>query len=449
MYRAFFDLSDLPFRSTPDLNYFYKDADREEVVSAILYSLDRGDGIIKVIGEVGSGKTTLLRRISQKLSANYQIVYINSPNLSSHDILFYICHEFGIALHEQEPKFFLVSKLRDFFIKQHALGRQPLILIDEAQAMPIETLEEVRLLLNLETDQHKLVQIVLFGQPELDSILSKPEIRQFQSRISHSIYLPAFSVSDVKSYLNFRMRKAGYQGKDLFGSKASRLISKLSKGLPRDIHVLADRALLAAYSEGIKTIKPSHIIERNIFSMNIVKWTSLIVITFFLGWLLFYFNLFKVYGEPIIQDSKEGILQLNSNDELIAPLQIENTDLKANHSESKYNKSIKMAIDSIRTNSTMLYSVQLMTSDLSSLDKTVKSIQLHSWIDHTQLFYSINHSRDQFTLYYGFYTGYSKAIKFVDSLPNYILAGQPFIVSKSQVLRSLEDSLQIEPNSNN
>lgn len=447
MYRPFFDLSDLPFRSTPDLDYFYKDADREEVVSAILYSLDRGDGIIKVVGEVGSGKTTLLRRLSQKLSLDYQIVYINSPNLSARDILFFICHEFGIALHENEQKFFLVSKLRDFFIQQHALGRQPLILIDEAQAMPIETLEEIRLLLNLETDQHKLVQIVLFGQPELDQILSKPAIRQFQSRISHSIYLPAFSVSDVKSYLNFRMRKAGYQGKDLFGAKAAKLISKLSKGLPRDIHVLADRALLAAYSEGTKLIKPRHIAETSFLKTRLVKWLILIPIAFFITWLLFHFHVIKFSEETAGQTSQVGKADLDSNEP--NPIVSVKTEIIADDVASKYNKYIESSIDSIQSNSSMLYSVQLMTSDLSSLDKTLKIIQSHAWIDPKLLFYSINSRRDQFTLYYGFYNGYSKAIIFVDSLPNYILASEPFIVSKSQVLSYLTDSIQTDAVPNN
>ena len=440
MYRPFFDLSDLPFRSTPDLDYFYKDADREELVSAILYSLDRGDGIIKVVGEVGSGKTTLLRRISQKLSLDYQIVYINSPNLSSHDILFFICHEFGIPVEAQEQKFFLVSKLRDFFIQQHALGRQPLILIDEAQAMPIETLEEIRLLLNLETDQHKLVQIVLFGQPELDSILSKPEIRQFQSRISHAIYLPAFSVDDVKSYLNFRMRKAGYQGQDLFGTKVAKLISKLSKGLPRDIHVLADRALLAAYSEGTKVIKPRHIVETNFFMTSLFKWFVLILVVFIISWIAIQFNFVKLNQAVSNNNIQTESLKSDFND-LNAQASIEST-VQSDDLFSEYNKTVKSRINAIQLDSSMLYSVQLMTSDLSSLDMVLKTLQSHDWIDSQQLFYSINSKRSQFTLYYGYFSGYSKAINFVDSLPNYILAGQPFIVSKSQVLSYLSDSLQ-------
>ncbi|WP_051678511.1 ExeA family protein [Thiomicrospira pelophila] len=443
MYRPFFDLSDLPFRSTPDLDYFYKDADREELVSAILYSLDRGDGIIKVVGEVGSGKTTLLRRISQKLSLDYQVVYINSPNLSSHDILFFICHEFGIPVDPQEQKFFLVSKLRDFFIQQHALGRQPLILIDEAQAMPIETLEEIRLLLNLETDQHKLVQVVLFGQPELDSILSKPEIRQFQSRISHAIFLPAFSVDDVKSYLNFRMRKAGYQGQDLFGTKVAKLISKLSKGLPRDIHVLADRALLAAYSEGTKLIKPRHIVETNFFMISLFKWFVLIMVISIISWIAIHFNYETVSNEHIQTDAVESDL-----DELKLKSSIE-SKVQPDELFSEYSKAVKSRIDTIQLDSSMLYSVQLMTSDLSNLEMALKSLQSHGWIDPQQLFYSINSKRNQFTLYYGYFSGYSKAINFVDSLPNFILAGQPFIVSKSQVLSYLSESLQNNQKPNN
>ncbi|MBE0492944.1 MAG: AAA family ATPase [Thiomicrospira sp.] len=447
MYRAFFDLSDLPFRSTPDLDYFYKDADREEVVSAILYSLDRGDGIIKVVGEVGSGKTTILRRLSQKLSVDYQIVYINSPNLLPHDILFFICHEFGINVHENEQKFFLISKLRDFFIQQHALGRQPLILIDEAQAMPIETLEEVRLLLNLETEQHKLVQIVLFGQPELDTVLSRPEIRQFQSRISHAIYLPAFGVSDVKSYLNFRMRKAGYQGQDLFSVKVAKLISKLSKGLPRDIHVLADRALLAAYSEGTKFIKPSHISKTGFLIKPIWAGLVFVVSIFIVAWMVFYFKASPLNHEDVINVPETNALTLKLEE--FQSTTVVNLDVKNLSSISKYNAVIESNISLIQSNSTMLYSVQLMTAELASLDGTLKTMQTYDWIDPDQLFYSINPKRGQFTLYYGFYSGYSLAIKFIESLPNYILSSQPFIVSKSQVLSYLSESIQTDQKPNN
>lgn len=440
MYRPFFDLTDLPFRSTPDLDYFYKDADREELVSAILYSLDRGDGIIKVIGEVGSGKTTLLRRLSQTLSENYQIVYINSPNLSAHDILFFICHEFGISLSPQEPKFFLISKLRDFFIQQHAMGRQPLILVDEAQAMPLETLEEIRLLLNLETDQHKLVQIVLFGQPELDVILSKPEIRQFQSRISHSIYLPAFGVQDVKSYLNFRMRKAGYQGKDLFDTRVAKFISKHSKGLPRDIHVLADRALLAAYSEGTKVIKPCHIGVVPFFQTTLMKLSLLVFVILLMVWVIFNFNPVQLNASttnnPSQSEDLRTDLPMSEFEKKLEPKGL------ADWSFDDYKKDIKSSMDFIQSNSDMLYSVQLMTSDLASLQPTMVKLESQDWLEPDQLFYSINLKRSQFTVYYGYYTGYSKAINFINSLPNYILAGDPFIVSKSQVLSYLSDSIQ-------
>ena len=446
MYRSFFELTDLPFRSTPDLEFFYKDADRAEVVSAILYALDRGDGIVKVVGEVGSGKTTLLRRLTQELSDEFSCVYINSPNLSPQDILFFICHEFGIDANPNDQKFFLTQKLHQYLLTQHANGKRPLLLVDEAQAMPIETLEEIRLLTNLETDQDKLLQIVLFGQPELDINLSKPEIRQFLSRISHSISLQPFSREDVQSYLNFRMRKAGYQGLDLFTPKVSNLIYKRSKGLPRDIHTLADSALLAAYSQGDNKILPKHILSSN----KSYSWK----------WLSFVFGMLLILTLVIFSFNHAFLIQASSstsaaaNDTGLSPVQIQADTGQKSHetpppdikpevnTPSETYLSVETFISNIEQKPHARYSIQLMIGELVDLENTLAVVEKSSQIDAHQVFWSINLTRQQFTLYYGLYEGYSLAKHDMSLLPSVFKSGSPFIASKQQVLTQLDASLR-------
>jgi type II secretory pathway predicted ATPase ExeA len=468
MYRSFFGLTDLPFRSTPDLDYFFQAADREDIVTAIEYALERGDGIIKVVGEVGSGKTTLLRRLSQKLPLHYRIVYINSPNLSPHDTLFFICHEFGLDVNSSEPKFFLSKKLREYFLEQHANGLQPLLLIDEAQAIPIDTLEELRLLLNLETDQHKLVQIVLFGQPELDSNLNKPQIRQFLSRISHSLSLPAFTVEDVKSYLNFRMHKAGFKGSDLFTDKIARLIHKQSHGYPREIHGIADRALLSAFSDGSTVLKPHHIETKvkRFFGLKSVL-TLLLIVTFFFILIIFFLNRsffhslsesnffignnssieseqtlntevkleVKSVPEFEIQNSKKDPVLIQEPKEIHVPdstIQVNKLNFLNNH-----DRQMQEVYTRFEASPDIRYSIQLITSDLQELEEAITRLTRSAGLDRNLLFYSLNTRGDKFTLYYGLYSGFSLARAQMETLPALVQRDGPFIIGRDQVLTEL------------
>ncbi|QCU90694.1 ExeA family protein [Thiomicrorhabdus sediminis] len=259
MYRPYFGLNDLPFKTTPDLQMFYKHGTRQEILDALLYTIERGDGIIKVTGEVGSGKTMLLRLLASKLDDTYELVYINSPNLSSKDLLLYICSELHIQIDSSAPKFDIVNALKQRLLELHAQNKKVVMLVDEAQSMSLETLEEIRLLSNIETADDKLLQIVLFGQPELDKAIEHPNIRQLKSRITYSIYVRPFNYQEVKAYLNYRLRKVGYQGLDLFDNRVAKKICRLSDGLPRSINVLADKALMAAFSTDAKTIHPKHI----------------------------------------------------------------------------------------------------------------------------------------------------------------------------------------------
>lgn len=258
MYESFFGLEQAPFKITPDTRTFFGGGRREELLNALLYTIQRGEGIVKVVGEVGSGKTTLLRKLAITLNDSpVRLVYINSPNMPARDILMFICNELGIKYQSTEPKFQLVGRLQKRLLDNHTDGKQVVLLIDEAQAMPLDTLEEMRLLSNLETESDKLLQIVMFGQPELDGLLDSAEVRQIKDRIAFSLRLEPFGQRELQEYLNFRLRAAGYIGNDLFTAAIVRKIYRQTQGYPRRVNLLADKILLAAFSSGGRMLTPA------------------------------------------------------------------------------------------------------------------------------------------------------------------------------------------------
>ncbi len=250
MYLEHFGLERQPFKITPDTSLFYKGNKRGAALDALKYAVTTGEGIIKVVGEVGSGKTMLCRMLEIELPDNVEVVYIANPSLSPDNILHVIAFELKLDVNNNSSKLEVMQKLQNYLLEKHAQNNHVVVFVEEAQSMPLETLEEIRLLSNLETNDYKLLQIVLFGQPELDENLRQPGIRQLKERITHSFYLDPFPPKDIYDYLNFRMRAVGYRGPDIFSHKVANKIEKKSKGLTRRINILADKALLVAYSEG-------------------------------------------------------------------------------------------------------------------------------------------------------------------------------------------------------
>jgi MSHA biogenesis protein MshM len=249
MYLEHFGLRESPFRITPHTEFFFAGANRGATLEALIYAITHDEGIVKVSGEVGSGKTMLCRMLLEKLPEQVETVYLANPSLSRDEILYAIADELGAPLPDGRVHM-LLRNLQDRLLEIYSAGRQVVVLIDEAHAMPPETLEEIRLLSNLESNRHKLLQIVLFGQPELDERLSDTNMRQLKERITHNFALEPLRRSDVPAYLMFRIRAAGYHGPDLFTPGAIQLISRASEGLTRRINILADKALLSAFSEG-------------------------------------------------------------------------------------------------------------------------------------------------------------------------------------------------------
>jgi len=259
MYLEHFGLERPPFKITPDTSMFYSGNKRGAALKALKYAIHSGEGIVKVIGEVGSGKTMLCRMLEIELGNNIEMVYIANPSLSPDNILHVIAFELKLKINADTSKFEVMQILQNYLLNKHSHNKQVVVFVEEAQSMPIETLEEIRLLSNLETNDNKLLQMVLFGQPELDEKLRNHAIRQLKERITHNFYLDLFPAADVYSYLNFRMHAVGYRGTDLFSIKLAQNIERKSSGLTRRINILADKALLAAFSDGAHDIKSKHI----------------------------------------------------------------------------------------------------------------------------------------------------------------------------------------------
>ena len=253
-YYDYFGLTQAPYKITPDTDAFYAGGERGAILDALVYAVKRGEAITKVVGEVGSGKTMLCRLLGERLHGEVEIVYLMNPSLSPREILHAIAIELGLRVSAKTERFQVMKKLEAYLLKQHAGGRRVAVFVEEAQCMPWETLEEIRLLTNLETGQEKLLQVVLFGQPELDEVLSKAHVRQIKERITNSLYLPPLNREEVGDYLMFRLRLAGYRGVPLFSALAVRMLKRASHGLMRRLNILADKAMLAAYADGVRRI---------------------------------------------------------------------------------------------------------------------------------------------------------------------------------------------------
>ncbi|MGE0875443.1 MAG: ExeA family protein [Burkholderiales bacterium] len=249
MYLEHFGLHEPPFRITPHTDFFFDGADRGTTLDALVYAVLHDEGIVKVSGEVGSGKTMLCRVLLERLPDTVETVYLANPSLTRDELLHSIADELQITLSTDASRV-VMRELFEHLIRLYAQGRRVVILIDEAHAMPDETLEQVRLLSNLESSRHKLLQMVLFGQPELDEALAKPSMRQLKDRITHSFRMRPLTETEVSTYVSFRMRAAGYRGPDVFSRRAVAMIAAASNGLSRRINILADKALLAAFAEG-------------------------------------------------------------------------------------------------------------------------------------------------------------------------------------------------------
>lgn len=293
MYLNHFGLQTQPFNLTPDSTLFFSGSERGAALEALLYAIDQGAGITKVIGEVGTGKTMLCHMLADQRPQNTDIIYLTHPSLDPTQMLIALALELGIPANESWSKIKIIQAFMQHLLLKHTHNRHVVALIDEAQSMPLETLEEMRLLSNLETGHTKLLQLVLFGQPELDVHLNQHRIRQLRERIQYHFYLKPFTQAETGNYLHHRLNTAGYRGSELFSQEAIGLLAKYSKGLARRINLLADKAMMIAYSENRNRIAKQDIVralpthERESHTIPIRSWCLVGTLYLSLGALLY------------------------------------------------------------------------------------------------------------------------------------------------------------------
>lgn len=259
LYLSHFGLTELPFGITPDTSFTYSLQVHQEALNTLLMALDGGEGFVKISGEVGTGKTLLCRRLLQTLGSDWVTAYLPNPNLDPDTLFRALAEELGVKDAVDLDQYHLLRRLNHALLEFARAKKRVVVCIDEAQAMPIETLEALRLLSNLETEKRKLLQIVLFGQPELDEKLHRPEVRQLLQRIAFHYRLGSLKKGELALYLAHRLRVAGFRGESLFTPAALRALHRASRGTPRLINILAHKALLAVFGEGRQMTKARHV----------------------------------------------------------------------------------------------------------------------------------------------------------------------------------------------
>ncbi|BCE00951.1 ExeA family protein [Marinicellulosiphila megalodicopiae] len=322
MYLQHFGLDKTPFNITPDTRLFFEGSDRGALLSLLTYAVEQGEGITKVVGEVGTGKTMLCRMLPTRSQDNIQWLYLSTPSLTPDQTVLAIAHEMGLTIDSNLTKFEHIALIQQALLNLHLENKRVVLLVEEAQAMSLETLEEIRLLSNLETDEHKLLQIILFGQPELDEKLKDPQIRQLRERIIHSINIDSLSLNDVHNYLNFRMRSVGYTGPDIFNKKIAKTILKYSFGLTRRVNLIADKILLMAFNENrhnitkrdVKLAAMDHDFYKKTFSI-----TTAFMIMFFLALSLAFASIFLKPYITLQNPSVDALLSIETTPQSTLP----------------------------------------------------------------------------------------------------------------------------------
>ena len=259
MYTAHFGLRELPFGITPDTSFFFGSPHSQEALNTLLVAARTGEGFIKITGEVGTGKTLLCRKFMATLGPEFVTAYIPNPYLEPRTLMLALADELEVGYDKDADQHQVLKAITHRLLALAGAGRRVLLCLDEAQAMPVETLEALRLLTNLETEKRKLLQIVLFGQPELNRKLELQSIRQLAQRITFHYHLGPLTRDDLDYYVAHRLRVAGYDGARLFSRGAVARLYAASGGVPRLVNILAHKALMLCYGQGRQQVERTHV----------------------------------------------------------------------------------------------------------------------------------------------------------------------------------------------
>jgi MSHA biogenesis protein MshM len=256
LYLAHFGVREFPFSITPDTNFYFSSGSADEALTTLLIAARTGEGFIKITGEVGTGKTLLCRMLIANLEEDFRVAYIPNPYLEPMALFLELASELGVEVDQNNlpNQHQLLKALTLKLLEIARNGQRAVICLDEAQAMPIETLEALRLLTNLETEKRKLLQVIIFGQPELDIKLDHPSVRQLKQRITFDYCLSPMSGNELDYYIHHRLEVAGYRGDALFTPLALWLIQFWTKRVPRLVNVISHKAMLSAFGKGNKSV---------------------------------------------------------------------------------------------------------------------------------------------------------------------------------------------------
>lgn len=259
MYLYHFGMRELPFTLTPNTDFFLNLKPHIEAMQVLLNALKQGEGFIKVTGEVGTGKTLICRKLLNEIPKGFAIAYIPNPYLTPSELRWAVATELGLNLDSNIDQQTLTQRLQQHLLDLSKQGKGVVVILDEAQALPDESLEALRLFTNLETERRKLLQVILFAQPELDERLATKQFRQLRQRISFSYQLRSMTVAEVAHYITHRTQVAGYQGDDLFSFNCAKKIAKASRGIPRLVNILCHKSLLLCFGNKEKAVTNQHV----------------------------------------------------------------------------------------------------------------------------------------------------------------------------------------------
>lgn len=451
MYQEHFGLNRPPFKITPDTSLFFEGNQRGAALDALMYAINSGEGIIKVVGEVGSGKTMLCRMLEVRLSDDVDVIYIANPSVSPDNILHVIAHELHLAVSNDMNKVDVMHKIQAHLLKKHADNRQVVMFVEEAQSMPIETLEEIRLLSNLETDQNKLLQMVLFGQPELDEKLAQAEIRQLKERITHSFSLSPFPPDDTLQYLNFRLRAVGYKGPDIFNKKTAGVVKKYSHGLTRRINIIADKSLLAAFSEGSHAVMPSHVktaakdsefrktVDNKKTGAIVAGSVVLIIVALAAGFYLGKQGTSMQHAEEKNTRHEQKITQTESVQTLPKKAESDGSNATTGSADKLIAERMEKTTQWLANTPGYHYSIQLFMARTSDADKVEDFLRdAPETLDFSEIYIyeTVVNGRSWYSVLYSDFTTQDSAIDKLDQLPSSLRASDPYLRRISALKKS-------------